>query len=136
MKISKNQKGNTLIEAAFILPILILLLFGIVQFSFALIAKLTLTHAAYEGARIGALTNNEEKIKQKILQIIEPIDQEKQRTRISILPFRHQRGQDIALTLEYACPLFIPFFNQKEIKLKSYAVSRSECSQQECHLND
>jgi hypothetical protein len=52
---TRNQRGAAAVEMALILPILILLVFGIVQFSIAFNNKQGLHAAAREGARFGAL---------------------------------------------------------------------------------
>lgn len=50
----RSQKGNVLVEFAFILPVFLLLLFGVISFSVALYNKTVLTMATREGARAGA----------------------------------------------------------------------------------
>ncbi|NTU67910.1 MAG: pilus assembly protein [Chlorobiaceae bacterium] len=52
---AQSQKGNVLIEFALILPLFLLLLFGVVTFSVALYDKTMLTMATREGARAGAM---------------------------------------------------------------------------------
>jgi Flp pilus assembly protein TadG len=49
------QKGSVLVEFALILPMFLLLLFGVISFSVALYDKTVLTMAAREGARAGAI---------------------------------------------------------------------------------
>lgn len=51
--IIKNQKGVAAVEFAIILPLLILILFGIIEFSLMLYNKAMLTNASREGARVG-----------------------------------------------------------------------------------
>lgn len=46
-----GERGAAAVEFALVLPILVLLLFGIVEFGRGYNAKVTLTHAAREGAR-------------------------------------------------------------------------------------
>jgi len=53
----QHQKGAVAIEFAFILPVLVLLLFGIVEFSLLLFNKQILTNASREGARAGIVAN-------------------------------------------------------------------------------
>jgi Flp pilus assembly protein TadG len=50
---AREQKGSVLVEFAFILPVLLMLLFGVVYFSVALYNKTVLTMATREGARAG-----------------------------------------------------------------------------------
>ena len=54
----REERGTSMVETALILPILILLLFGIVEFARAFNAQVTLTHAAREGVREYALNND------------------------------------------------------------------------------
>jgi Flp pilus assembly protein TadG len=52
---ARSQKGNVLVEFALILPLFVLLLFGMVTFSIALYDKTILTIATRDGARAGAI---------------------------------------------------------------------------------
>ena len=49
----KNQKGASAVEFAIILPLLLVLLFGIVEFSILFYNKAMITNASREGARAG-----------------------------------------------------------------------------------
>ena len=52
MKVAwKNQTGASAVEFAIVLPILVLLVFGIIEFSVALYDKAMITNASREGAR-------------------------------------------------------------------------------------
>jgi Flp pilus assembly protein TadG len=48
-----NQKGAAIVEFAIILPLLLLLLFGIIEFSLLMYNKAMITNASREGARRG-----------------------------------------------------------------------------------
>jgi Flp pilus assembly protein TadG len=50
-----RDRGATAVEFALLLPLLLLIVFGIVDFGRALNAQITLTQAAREGARLAAL---------------------------------------------------------------------------------
>jgi Flp pilus assembly protein TadG len=52
---ARTQKGSVLIEFAFVLPVFLMLLFGVVTFSLALYNKTILTMASREGARAAAI---------------------------------------------------------------------------------
>ncbi|NTV26282.1 MAG: pilus assembly protein [Chlorobiaceae bacterium] len=52
---TQSQKGAVLVEFALILPVFLLLLFGVITFSIALYNKTVLTIASREGARKGAM---------------------------------------------------------------------------------
>jgi Flp pilus assembly protein TadG len=54
MKVAwKKQTGASAVEFAIVLPILVLLVFGIIEFSVALYDKAMITNASREGARAG-----------------------------------------------------------------------------------
>ena len=52
----KNQRGATAVEFAIVFPLLILLLFGIIEFSVILYDKAMITNAIREGARAGIVS--------------------------------------------------------------------------------
>ena len=54
MRITREQ-GSAAVEFALLLPVLLLIVFGIIDFGRALNAQETLTQAAREGARLAAL---------------------------------------------------------------------------------
>ena len=49
----RNQRGASAVEFALILPILICVLFGIVEFGLLMYDKAVITNASREGARAG-----------------------------------------------------------------------------------
>ena len=51
----RDEQGAAAVEMALVLPLLLLLLFGIIDFGRVLNAQITLTEAAREGARAAAL---------------------------------------------------------------------------------
>lgn len=53
---SGSERGSVAVEMAVLLPVLILLLFGMMEFGRALNTQATLNHAAREGARVMAIT--------------------------------------------------------------------------------
>jgi Flp pilus assembly protein TadG len=53
---AQAQKGNAVVEFAFILPLFLSLILGMITFSIALYDKTVLTMAAREGARAGAIS--------------------------------------------------------------------------------
>ncbi|MGH8927911.1 MAG: TadE/TadG family type IV pilus assembly protein [Acidimicrobiia bacterium] len=51
----KKERGANLVEFALVAPFLILLLFGIIEFSWLFAQDLTIKHGAREGARLAAV---------------------------------------------------------------------------------
>jgi Flp pilus assembly protein TadG len=52
---TRNERGAAVVEFAFVLPLLVLFVFGIVEFGQAYSARIELTAAVREGARAAAL---------------------------------------------------------------------------------
>jgi Flp pilus assembly protein TadG len=58
--IIQSKNGSVLVEFALIMPVLILILAGIIQFGFLLNAKIAVNSASYEAARAATLSDNPE----------------------------------------------------------------------------
>ena len=54
-RLHNDERGVAAVEMAIVLPVLIMLVFGIIQFGIAYNSKLTMTHAAREGVRVLAV---------------------------------------------------------------------------------
>src|SRR6056297_820462 len=54
-KFIKNKKGQAMVETIFVLPLLFLLIFGIIEFGRIYFTYMTLSNAAREGARYSAV---------------------------------------------------------------------------------
>ncbi len=54
-KIIKNQEGSTLVEFAIVFPLLLILIFGVIEFGLFLFNTQVITNAAREGARRGII---------------------------------------------------------------------------------
>lgn len=54
----QNERGSAAVEFALVLPVLLLLVMGIIEFGHAYNAQLTVTQAAREGVRVMAISND------------------------------------------------------------------------------
>jgi hypothetical protein len=59
-KIISTERGSVMLELALVLPLLLILISGIIQFGFILNAKIAVNSASYEGARAATLHVNPE----------------------------------------------------------------------------
>ncbi|MBU0969653.1 MAG: pilus assembly protein [Proteobacteria bacterium] len=55
----KNQSGQSMVELLVVLPVMMLLIFGAIQFALIYHAKITLNYAAFEAVRAGTLNHAE-----------------------------------------------------------------------------
>lgn len=74
MKSLRNEKGQSLVEFAILLPILLLLLMGILEFGIMLNSYLTINNSAREGARLGIVAGSDLEINQLIATISPNLD--------------------------------------------------------------
>lgn len=86
------ERGQALVEFALVLPILLVLALAIAELSEVGVARLALAHAAAEGARTGALTNDDRQVRASIDAAAAPLDAK--RLDVSIDPPEAQRGSD------------------------------------------
>jgi len=92
-----GERAQALVEFALVLPILLVLALGIAELSELGIARLALTHAAAEGARAGALTNDDRLVRASIVAAVAPLDP--RQVEIDIEPPAPDRGSDPRGTL-------------------------------------
>lgn len=62
LKLKRNADGQALVEFSLVLPILIALILGMIEFGWVLNGKITLTSAAREGARFYAVSKDSSKV--------------------------------------------------------------------------
>ena len=111
----KSQRGIAAVEFALVLPILVLLAFGIIEFSLALYDKAVITNASREGARAGIVAQSpkvkDAEIKAAVINYCNPhlitfrTDQTIKGTDITIVPPDSRDGMpfgtDLTVTVTY-----------------------------------
>jgi Flp pilus assembly protein TadG len=70
-KVRIGEKGASVVEFAVVFPLLLLLLFGIIEFSLILFDKAMLTNACREGARAGIVSQTPRRSEAEIVTIAE-----------------------------------------------------------------
>jgi Flp pilus assembly protein TadG len=73
MKLIRKQKGQALVEIALVLPILLLLLFGIIEFARILNTYIMVSNASREIARCYSLRSNDTDIDNKLIDLVERV---------------------------------------------------------------
>jgi len=128
IRIIKNEKGASAVEFAIILPILIMLIFGIFQFGIAYNNYITITHAAREGARRAAVDldiSNLSPLKQIIIDRAYPIPLTEADIDIRT-PEGIKIGDPVEVEIIYNINIEIPLVGSWDIPLTSKAVMRLE----------
>jgi Flp pilus assembly protein TadG len=118
----RSEEGASMVEAALILPLLALLLFGLVEFGRAFNAQVTLTHAAREAVREYAI-NHDPAAAAAAAQAASPTLDSAQ---LGVATTPCVGGQQTSVTLTYPFNLAIPFLGSQNINMKGVGVMRCE----------
>jgi Flp pilus assembly protein TadG len=71
MKKLKGQRGGSALEFAILLPVLLLILLGIIDFGYVVFAKAVITNASREGARTGIVFSDPPLTNADIVQVVD-----------------------------------------------------------------
>ena len=128
MHLLRNHKGQSLVEFAIILPLILLIVMGIAQFGLLFNSYLTVQNATREGARTGVVGGTNNEIRQSILTT-SPFLKEENLT-IHITPQDNRRtGETLTVQIIYNFPLQIPIINNifgKTVQLNAQTSMRIE----------
>ena len=126
---AKNNSGQSMVEFALILPILLLLIMGIIEFSFIFTNYLAMSNASREAARSISLGSTDTVAEQRIYDVASIL--EKSRLSIDIDPIGGNRtqGDMVTVSLEYDYNFLTPIINGllgEAFKLQTSATMRVE----------
>lgn len=62
----KEEAGQALVEFAIVVPVLLLLVMGLIQFGFIFNGQITLTSAVREGARLAVVNTDDDDVKDRV----------------------------------------------------------------------
>ena len=127
-KIFKNEKGASAVEFALILPILVVLIFGVFEFAIAFNNYITITHAAREGARRAAVDLFNPDLKDYIKDMAFPLALTDEDIVIDwdSNPEDPLIGDPVWVEITYNFGITVPLVGSWEIPLKNKAIMRLE----------
>ena len=124
-----SEKGQSLVEMALILPILLLLLTGMLDFGTLIHVDLVMDHAGREGARAASLGKNVSDIMQLTLNQAAGLDMNQLSVTVAPEQDNRKHGTYATVTLSYPIHFFTPvigaFFPQPYV-LQNKTVMRVE----------
>lgn len=128
-RLRKGERGQALVEMALVLPLLLLLLFGIIEFGRVGHAYLTLNYAAREGARLGITGVNDDLIWNRVENAAGTLHTSE--IEFDLAPSYGERasGDEFVVHLEYDLELYIPFSDvvlSNPLTLQGRSVMRME----------
>lgn len=116
----RDDRGASMAEAALILPVLVLIIFGIVEFGIAFNAQVTLTHAAREGVREYAITQDLDSARAKAIAAASGLDP----ALLTVSATACNPGDQTELTVNYPFTYEIPFWGTSNITMEGKGVMR------------
>ncbi len=116
----RRDRGATIVEAALVLPLLVMLVFGVVEFGRAYNAQVTLTHAAREGVRELAITQNPSAASDRAKAAATSLDA----SQLSVSATNCSAGTSAELTISYPFTYEIPFVGSQTVTLTGEGVMR------------
>ena len=127
-KFFRSEKGASAVEFALILPILVILIFGIFEFAIAFNNYITITHAAREGARRAAVDLFNPDLKDYIKEMAVPLALTDEDIVIDwdSNPEDPLIGDPVWVEITYNFGISIPLVGSWEVPLKNKAIMRLE----------
>lgn len=118
-----SERGAAAVEFALIVPTLLLLVFGIVEFSRLYNVQLSLSNAAREGARTMAIENDLDVTRSTIIASAPSVSPSISAGNITISSASCVAGATVTVTISYTVSLFTGFFGA-QLPLSSKGVMR------------
>lgn len=127
----RNDDGQAIVEFALVLPVLLATAFAIVLVAEVGVARLALQHATAEGARAGALTNNDESIRETLAAAVAPLPADRIHTAIEppeSEPPRNAdpRGSLLTVRASYELPVPLAFVGLPRLVVNASSTRRIE----------
>lgn len=110
-RLRKEEHGQALVEMALVLPLFLLLLFGVMEMGRVGYSYITVSNAAREGGRIATVGGTDLQIKSSIENAASSLDS----TSLTIIITPHegdrQSGQQVIISVNYPVQLVIPIIS-------------------------
>ena len=107
----RNDRGQALVELALVLTILLTLLLGTMEMGRIGHAYLTVLHASREGARLGALGQEDKDITARVKAAAASIPSEELTIEISPAKWQRFTGERIEVSVSHSVHLLVPFLS-------------------------
>jgi len=110
-KLRKREQGQALVEMALILPLFLLLLFGVIEMGRVGYAYIAVSNAVREGGRVATIGGTDLEIKNSIEDSITSLDSMSLTITINPLEADRQSGQEVNVNVTYPVQLVIPLIS-------------------------
>lgn len=107
-KCGKEETGQALTEMALVLPLLLLLVFGVTEMGRVGYAYITVNNAARAGARVASVGGDDQAIQTAILQAAPALEPSQMEIQISPGFAQRASGQSATISVKYPVKLIVP----------------------------
>lgn len=107
----KDQRGQSLVELALVLPLLLVLLAGVLEFGRIFHDYLIITNASREGARVAVLGSDDSAINDRVSLVTPGLDSTRLQTNITPEPAGRKSGTLTTVEVRYSIPLIFPIID-------------------------
>lgn len=124
-----RKKGQSIVETALVLPVILLILTGIIDFGLMFNSYLIIANASREGARCAAVGYTDAEVTAIVADITSILDQSKLTTVIYPSESLRKKGDEVTVTVRYDNSLLTPIISSivpNPMKLEGKTVMRVE----------
>ncbi|MEA1961385.1 MAG: TadE family protein [Bacillota bacterium] len=128
-KILKNQQGQALVELALVLPVLLMILMGIIEFGRVFGASMVLNSLSREAARYGVVGYDDLQIHALVTERRTWLDDEKLVVVISPVNGERDKGDPLQVQIDYSLDLITPIVGDilpNPVPLSAQCIMRME----------
>jgi len=129
-KLCRDSRGQAIVETALVLPLLLLLLMGIIEFGRLGNTYLAVTHAARHGVRHATVGASNSDIVARVQAAATPLTRENITVEVTPVSALRRSGQDVTVTVTYPLRLYLPFanlvFTANPVVVRSSLTMRAE----------
>ncbi len=108
MKLRREQNGQALVEMALILPLFLLLLFGVIEMGRIGHAYITVSSAVRAGARLATIGGTDIEIQEAVLNAAPTLNSSALTVEVTPNQFNRKSGQGVSVQVTYPVQLIIP----------------------------
>ena len=129
LKKFRRSAGQSLVETALVLPVILLLLLGIVEFGRVFSAYLVITNASREGARCAAVNRTDTNVVDVVRGSLISLNLSSSTIRIQPEGSLRESGKQVSVEVDYTMNFITPLMSgivRGPVTLKSVTVMRVE----------
>lgn len=129
MIVVKSRKGQSIVETALVLPLILMILLSIIEFGRIFNAYLVITNASREGARAAAVGASDAEIMNRIINTAGTLNAVAMKITVSPSTLNRIQGSQVTVMIDYGVDIITPLIGgiiPDPYKLSAKTVMRIE----------